>query len=700
MLKELEQIQVMLDNNQVSACLSFIEQLEQTHTDCACLVAAKIPILRALNRWEEAEAVATAFYEREPENRLAGSELAIVKTLTGRSKEAISLLIDIAEKEEGDSFHSAILTGLYLTGMRFLAEGDVLMGVAIAKQLKAFPSMDKAANELLMRSLSIPNVPVILRELTLDPTCPTDFPGKADFDEAVRLATRCHWKSGLEKFESLIPQAAQCPQVWWNIALIRLWLCMDDEAVDALEAYAASPALSDEDVAEAESLRNVFLQDALGDEVDIISESWEISDVEKVRESLLSNARVQVLETDLSRFGDADNPPPKQAYLVLDNPFLADAEAYNIENSPSQIATLFLYGKQTDREARLEVVEVNANDREMLEGIIRETLGENLGVLSEPNTIGNVPQTQWLLQPRFRFKRDAIPSEAKSDELNKDFYEKKFVDAWLNLPLNVFEGKTPQEASNDPKFRSKLLGAIYSIDFWIDPEFALQVGNIIRDRLSLPTLGQIFLPVVPDDVLKQSPLVQLELVPVWRWYRLEPEKLSTPILIHITQIFDLMGERRAGTKFDRALINRPREEMTFNHRALAYQHLIREAQAKMKFREALDWIGKAKVDATIYEVSNGALDIIEIGVRIQMMDTDGAQKLISEVMVDHRNEPDVMNALQQLFVQLGLLNPDGTPTQAGMGANHPMDPNFDPNQVLREPQQESGGGASKLWVPD
>ena len=54
MVKEIEQIERLFESNQTGSCLSFIENLEKNHPNCACLTAAKLTVFRTQGRWDDA----------------------------------------------------------------------------------------------------------------------------------------------------------------------------------------------------------------------------------------------------------------------------------------------------------------------------------------------------------------------------------------------------------------------------------------------------------------------------------------------------------------------------------------------------------------------------------------------------------------------------------------------------------------------
>ena len=91
-IKELEQIDRMLEGEQYAAGLAFVENLEKTNPNCACLTEAKCMFQRMIGLWEDAYETATKFVEREPKNVMALTELATAAALTDKPQEGVSRL--------------------------------------------------------------------------------------------------------------------------------------------------------------------------------------------------------------------------------------------------------------------------------------------------------------------------------------------------------------------------------------------------------------------------------------------------------------------------------------------------------------------------------------------------------------------------------------------------------------------------------
>ncbi|MBQ7029967.1 MAG: hypothetical protein IJN32_06960, partial [Thermoguttaceae bacterium] len=167
-VKDLEQIDAFLEGEQFAAGLAFVENLEKSRPDCACLTEAKCLFQRMIGLWEQAYETAVAFAAREPKNVVAHTELAISSALLDKPQEAVSALIDAIENVEGDQFPVAIVQAMLTVGVSFYENGRLYPAIAVAKQLQAFAPQDQASNEFLYRCLGAETVPLMLKEQVFD----------------------------------------------------------------------------------------------------------------------------------------------------------------------------------------------------------------------------------------------------------------------------------------------------------------------------------------------------------------------------------------------------------------------------------------------------------------------------------------------------------------------------------------------------
>lgn len=715
MVKEIEQIERLLESRQSGACLSYIETLEKDHPDCACLIAAKLTVYRMEDRWEEALKLSKEFLDKEPENPVAAAEYALALGVTGQLKEAVSEVVDAFEKAKEGTAHSSLLNTTLQLGACMLMRGAVIPAVAIGNRLKMFPMAQEQANSLLFQASSVADVPLLLRDMMFDQDCPDDFPAKEEFEDAIELLSLMRWKQGLAKLESLTRYADRWPNIWRNVGAVRFWLFDEEKGREALEQFASLPNTPLEDAVDAEATRLFLVPDPLGDQTNLLFAEYKINDAEKAHEILLSTPTFYRIDFDPRAFNQRETPPPKGVFILLDRPFFANGVDLNIDNVSSQLASCMLFGKETDREARLEVMEILENDKERVENLLQESLGDSLDpVVVKTETIQPVSRSQVLVQYRFRYTPENMPSPATRQKLEKDYYENIFLDAWSNLPLGLLDGKTPVEATKDPsdktRYKVRILGAIEMLEYWMNEETGIVIANELRKKLGLPMQDAIPVPSGNEE----QQLALLDNLPVWRWFRLDAEKLPTVALVESLQIVSVMKEPRATLRFAKELLNRPTNSMPIPARLLAFESLVGIARGNNDLEDALLWIERAKNEAIELKTSDAIWCLHEIPVCLGLGQLERAHAAINDLVRRHGHDERVMQALHQIFVQLGFVNPDGTPRTPMRQGGDPTSMQ-DVESVPPESASATGGlwtpggnatsenpasGSSKLWTPD
>ncbi|MDR3234007.1 MAG: hypothetical protein LBT46_10165 [Planctomycetaceae bacterium] len=701
LLKEIEQIERLLESNQSGACLSYIESIEKEHYGCACLTAAKLSVYRLENRWQDALPLAKAFHEKEPDNPVASAEYALALAVTGQAKTAVSVLIDAYESAKEGTAHSAVINAALQVGATLLLYGQVLPVTAIGNQLKHFPSVQEQANALLYRASSLSDVPLLLRDLMFEENCPGDFPGKKDFDDASALIGLMRWKSALTKLEPLTKYADRWSGIWRNVAAVRFWLLENESGKEALKQYTLLPNVPLEDAVDAATTLLLVNAEPLGDSTNILQIEYPITDAEKAFEKMLSAPvfyRIEVPQRDPNT-ASPNVPPPKGGFVLLDKPFPKDTEV-TLQNAASQQAACLLFGKETDREARLIVSSLLEEKRFEVEKQLAEVLGDTV------QTAGNVlerrpfSQSVSLVQYRFRFSSETMPDAETVQKLQQDYYAAVFIGNWCQLPLGLLDGKTPNEAAKELQYRVKLLAAIQYLELMMDAELGNTVCNDLRQTLGLPVLGTI---AVPDS---SDYLTVFDGLPVWRWYRLDAEKVPTEALMEGLQIAGVMKEPRASVRFAKELLNRPMDSMPFEARLLAFESLLETATAAGDIEEALLWIDRGRNESAAHNIPDAAWCLHEIPLRLHLGQGERVQQLVSYIVKTYKNDANVMQALRDLYVQLGVLNPDGTvsaATQQMTVQKAAAVPEGTQSTGLWTPEQTvsaNTAGGSTLWVPE
>ncbi|GHT23721.1 protein disulfide-isomerase [Planctomycetales bacterium] len=693
LLKEIGQIERLLESNQSGACLSYIESVEKNHPDCACLTAAKLSAYRLENRWKEVMPLAESFHQREPSNPVASAEYALSLAVSGNPREAISILIDAFEAAKEGTAHSAVINAMLQVGATLLVYGQVLPVVAIGNQLKNFPSVQEQANALLYRASELTEIPLLLRDMMFEPVCPENYPGQEEFGEAVVFVGQMRWKSALAKLEGLTQYAGSWAAIWRNVASVRFWLLDTDGGLEALKQYVLLSNVALEDAVDAETTRLFLTPDALGDQTDILEIEYPVTDAEKAHERILSVPQFYQVGVQQR---DPNVPPPKCGFVILNKPFPAADADLTLESVASQQASALLFGKETDREARLVVSSLLEDNRFEVEKQLGTILGDSAQSAGNVLSRRQISRSSVLVQYRFRFSPEAAPKREALEKLERDYYEQKFMDAWSRLPLGILDGKTPLEAAADPQYKIKVLAVIQYIESMMNEELGNIICNELREQLSLPVKGTIPVTGTTSD----EALSLLDELPVWRWYRLETEKIPTDVLVQGLQIASVMKEPRATLRFSEEILNRPLDSVVFEIRLLAFENLIETAIANGDYDKALLWIDRGRNESAAKNIPDAAWCLNELRIRVILGQADEFQRLVTHLVTHYKNDARVMQALRELYISLGIINQDGTvnPAVAQQAQEQPAAAGgiWTPEQAA----PANAGGTSKLWVPD
>ena len=352
---------------------------------------------------------------------------------------------------------------------------------------------------------------------------------------------------------------------------------------------------------------------------------------------------------------------------------------------PRMAAQLMLFGRETDRAARLEIVALLRSDADRAKAIVTEVGGDTLESGPEETVMGRVSASREMLGRRW-----VPPPHAPREqitELLRDDYRDSVMNLWPDSPLGALDGRSlRQAAAGDAAAQIKSLAAILVMQQWFDQGSAVFDFNDLRAKLNLPTLG----PIDPSDCdLERLPLgrlVRLEVVP------LDDDRLA--LAFHRASIFHAWDAAR---KFAEAVIARP-GFATPSRRAEAYRVLVESASS---LGEGLKTLDEARRQSLAAGQSCAMWDLMELSFRFGQGDGNEAMRLMQHIESRHIKEPGVAQSLTRMLINAGLLNPDGTPAAMPAGPHGGAEvgpPAAEPSK-LWTPGGETAGSGGKLWTP-
>lgn len=685
LLGELQKIERMLEGEQNIACLNHIEQLQKQEPDRACLLALKGMLYRALGQWDEFRANAATFVEKHPENPSALAESAIAAAPLQGGSAAVGILQGAIAACDG-GIRPRVYEAIGIVAQVLLSEGQWLAGRALLQLQTAIHQDDERPVEMLIELNRSADVPLLLKDDPVVEPCPEDAPWKDRFEEAVAPVASGNWQAAAGKLAALTEEIPDSPTIWRNLATLRGWLADTSGCTDALRKYAATEDAL-EDAVEAEARAMLLAESPLGDPLEILAVNFPIKEVEHFQAGLALESRVVEFSLDPSAMGDDDTPPPRATYMVLDHPIPEKAEGLALQTVPRLLAQAMLYGRQTDCEARLEVVGVSRDDLEQVQTVLEETAADAIDLQSgKEEVIARTSASHQLLQRNWRLPRDATAEQLAP--LAAAHTRDALLERWPQLKLGIFQGRSPAEVAGDESCRVRLLAAMMVLESWgerVPSDFDF---NQLRSRLGLPVLE----PVNPSDEDIQS-------VPLVRLSRVTVEQASDEDLCLGYRRAVAFGATAAQQKYARAILDRT--SLAGSTEQLSSYRTLAETEADSE--KALQYIEQGRSAAESAGQSCALWDLMELSFRFARGDASHLQRLVEHLQARHIEEPGVAEALTQFLVGAGAIHPDGTPVQPPPREEPPMAAGVessDESRKLWTPDSEQPGGGKKLWTPD
>lgn len=681
LLGELEKIQRMVEGEQHHACLDYIAQLEQKFPDRACLLTTKAILQGELGDAEAAKQTAGKVLASQPDNPVALAETALLSIASDGARSAVEPLqrAIVAGK---DRMAANVFEAIGVLAAALVSEGHWLAALAHGAMLLQIRSDHRAAGEIVASVSASPSVPLPLKDFRRPfDAGPVEPSLQQELDAAIDEADHFHWLAAAGRLAKLAERSPKSPAVWRNLGRLRAYLA--DEA-GAAEAYRRCAKLDIplDDAVEAEALAQLLGEEQDEERVELVFLEYPITDMEQLEQRLSGSRYAQRSAPEEAIWDDPDQPPPRATFWLLDRPMPASGVGLAIEDVPESLCQLFLFGRETDRAARLNLA-VYRDQLAAAQARIGEIAGDSLGAAGAEQVIGATSRLHRAMNPDWRLPSDTSLEQMR--KLSKERFRKAYFEVWPKTPIAAAGGQTPEAAAPDPTYRVSLLAAIllmelssqdYSLDF-----------NDLRSRLGLPLAAEIDL----DGK-------QLDAIPLAYLHRLAFAKLSDEDLIRAYSEALMTGARRAAKRAALELVSRPGLDNAA--KAQAYGVLASFAES---FDEAIERVNQARTAAEAAGKSSAAWDLEELMLRLGHGDAPGAERVLKHVQSAHGNEPGVRQRLLQLLYQAGVIDEQGRPIRRA--AEEPAGlvvPGGSTEQAgkLWTPGGETGEGKkSALWVP-
>ena len=676
LVTELDKIMRMLDGEQPQACLDHIDRLEQKHPGRACLCTLKASLQTELGQTDEARKTVENLLQVQPDNPVALADQAVLVFEQQGPTAGVATLQHAISACKGQilpQVYNAIgeIAGLLVqTGHYLAARAHFLL------QARLNPNDQRAVSSLIQ--LSAPReVPLPFKDDAHFWPAPEDAPWRAEFNAAVHLARGIEWAEAADRLTSLAQRVTDSPAIWHNLAIYRGWLADEPgmlAALRKLSAFEAPRQLPVEDAVEAEAMAILIDPVYQNDTIDEILVTFPITDLEKLASQLASDTRLKSVPVEGVHHRQ-DMPAPRTAYWLLDKPMPESGKNLTIEQVPNVLATIAVFGRETDRKERLEV-ELFRSETRRATDLLVQIVGDSIGVSEQEEILAKVQSSQMVLSWHWRLPEDTPPEVV--DSLMNQQRRTTVLNKWPKSPQAVLDGKTPDEAAREPAQRTKLLAVMLLLELALDHSSATSVVNELRGRLGLPTLAAIDPTTVK---VAELPLVRLS--------RLSIDKLSDDEVGIVYRKASMAGARIALRKAAQEILARPSmdtkipKEGVYGILSRLEEDPNRAVELLVKARETAEGAGRPGAE--------WALD--ELVLRMQRGQATEASRLLQHIQGVYGRDQQVRQALMQILMAFGVIGPDGRPT-GGFAQRPGAAAAPDAPSIL--PAAASG---SKLWTP-
>ncbi|WP_417740038.1 protein-disulfide isomerase [Rosistilla oblonga] len=678
-IHEMERVLKMMSGGQMVAALDRLNQVLEEHPDAAWCLAIRGRLLLELKEDQALAENAERFIRLQPSNPLALTQQAAYRGVCGETQSAAeSLLQALAESSHGvDTF---VLDVASVLSLSFAQAGNLLSsrcfaGLALTAQGYENERLASMAVEQVNRSREISNMLKDVPTLDVKPKTPAV---RERYDEASVLLRANQILLAESKFESLARSNPQEEAVLRGLLVCAIW------RGDAKRQSQILKKLSEVDTIDADRrARDLALSVLLApDQPEICTPcsnyTWEIEDLAMLEQELIASSRVVQLPPDVIRMAgntDENEVPPRSGFQLLDRELTETDKLPAPDVAPLVLTNALLFGKQTDRPARLELLSVCSSE-----------LDEAMKFFNAFSAVSGEPKVNEDTIPLMSAASVNMPimrvagTQAEARKLQTAVTNREFVRRVLATPLPLFDGKTPGETLEDEAFslqRTALVRVIESYDVMYDDPAVL---DQLRTALKVDALKPID---ISDDE-------QVYSLPVDALYRVNVESATHQqlyILLDRARNFRCTPVQRATAQ---RLLSIDLGEDEVRIKPHAYISLIDVTSDEEK---AMELLAEAKTWAKANGVSHAPMLLNECVRRVQSGDSEGFQSVVQEIIADFSNDAAVMGQLQQMLVELGLINPDGSPRQGPPQGGAPMG-------VGSEPPAPPAGGGGGLWTPD
>ncbi|HBE66765.1 MAG TPA: hypothetical protein DDW52_01320 [Planctomycetaceae bacterium] len=660
--QDLEKVYKLIQGGQAVAALDRINQLLQEAPNTAWLLATKSELSLQLQEFEVFIQTSERFLQLKPDNPLALSMKSMAVGIErGPAEEAARYLLD-SFAESREDLHPITLTSITMLLGSLRATGDLSVA---GFWINMFENL---ASEEVQAPFDKSSLNLLCRTPVTDLPIPRDAPYRERMTEVGALTKTFRYGQAESKLRAILRDFPDSPGPLSALLICQLAQLNRSGVADTARKLSVNKDVSEE---------NRLYYGALALEV---SADDELHSPQRIRYHEIADdeAAIQLLRSNSNTFEDngdegkrvqaaivGDEVPAKCVFSVFDGSIREPGDHV------SHQGTVAVFGKQTDRPCRVLVLASNVvGQRAEVDEIIESLdLGAELE-LSKPASFGFYTTV---------LERAHVKPGETIGPIEKSAQAKLVVRDCLNMPLNLFDGKSPLEIHEDESQRFKLLCFLYHLECSQVSGLTLSAVHDIYSGLDLE-IPKSNLRIVGNEIKLDGPIDLLR-------FDFSSEDVEDQFLLAVYSEMVQLGSERKIRELCGVMYGRPELMKDPELRSMVIGQVIGQESNPDRVSELIDELYDAAIEL---KAPVGQIVLEKMGMLASQGKDQEAQLYLVDKIKKHPDDPYLLSFLQRVQ---GMQQPGGVPPAASPVAN-------DSGLVLpgNEPSAPAQG-ESKLWIP-
>ena len=669
---------------QTSTALGMLDRAIQKSGPKDCLVTIQAKLLMEAGELAKAQEVNEQFVQRNPNHPTGHLHRTVIATAGDDVGAAIDSLQDLMDSVVGNAIPVSFAPPIRLIGLKLFNRNNFLAARAYLR-LSAMLKPDNETMRLIELSYRKATNEIDRTDILLQPA-PQGVPWEKKVTNVLRAIKRGQFRRALHIAQRANEAFPNVHSIERAVAMINIVLDRPQAACETLKVITEKESYQTWQKVEAQSLINMFGYDD-EQKLDVNRYTFEIDDYEKLIETAESSKRLEPMFQMLDQDPFDEGPPPRKGFLVLSKDLIEGEDGHSDiepDDVPMVRGEVLLYGKQTDRRARLEFIKPQDQVSDEAMTIVKDLFGDLLSGEPQINVIDSIQELEH--ETNFDWRLPSTVPPQTFTQLVRAQFKKTLTEKVVNLKTPLLQGHSLAEAAAKPELDVAVKAFVLLLEHMnLGERFPAGLIDEFAQSLSIKTLD----PIVLDDLNFKG------IAPILHNH-IDLDKLSDEALLELHSNAFRMKNLLVLARTTAVLLERPETHSVIPKHAL----LTTQAQMERDDDKALEILAQIRAQAKADGEPLGHFLVDEFEFRLSRYLTGKKlQDLVRAIEAKHIEEPGVESRLTMVLERFGLLN-EVLPN-AGQESS-PLD-NVPASAWKTRPQQAAVGNEEKapgLWLPD